>query len=174
MKKFAGVLAVLVSVFALTPGMVFAQTTPDVSGSRKSSDFQASNNPQGNVGTGIQNTNNNLQPIPGKDNFSQPALSGTSDLRVEGVEGEANPNTTSIPNEAVKYPVSVVPYVVISILTLAGVLYVVLQPSDKQNTKETRKTTQEEEVKPEVVSISPKKVKKKTSKKKPSTKKHKK
>lgn len=171
MKKVSLVLGLVASFFVLSVSMAgFAQTTPDVSGSKKSTDFQASNNPQNNVGTGIQTTNNNLQPTPGQSNFSQTALSGSTDLQVAGSESKPNPNTTSTTNASVRYPVNFTPYIVIGLLTLAGILNAVLQPS----TKKTNQPPVISEAKPEVVSISPKKAKKKSSKKKSSAAKRKK
>ncbi len=175
MKKASVFLSLFASVLVVGTALpVLAQTTPDVSGSKKSTDFQPStDNPQGNVGTGLQTTNSGLQPTPGQTNFSQPVLSGSADLQVAGTQSSPNRNTTTATSNAVKYPLNPLPFIVIGLLTLAGVLYTVLQPGNGRGKKlDSTPQIELEDIKPEVVTLKPKKTK--TTKKKSTGKKRKK
>lgn len=159
MQKIRLILGVVLGLFILGFNVpAFAQTTPDVSDSKKSGEVQPSGgNPQNDVGTGLQNTNSSLQPLPGQTNLSQPVLSGKADLQVEGSTAEPNRNTTTAGSEPVRYPRNNLPFVVIGLLTLAGILYYTLQPSNAV----VASSTAQEKVKPEVVNVKPVKANKK-------------
>jgi hypothetical protein len=168
MRKVRYILSVLVAVAGLVsaPVIARAQTSNTISGGR-SADYQPNtDNPQGNVGSGVQNTGTGLQPTPGRTSLSQEKLTGTTNLQVAGVHAQPNPNTTSIAPFKDGSTFVWWPFVVIGILTVGAAVYVVRQPIDKPK-KATVNTSDLDDTKPEPLPVvKPQKpAKKKTAKK---------
>lgn len=182
MKKTALRIAVVLgwSVYVASPAWVYAQAASPISGGSNAADYQPpTDNPQDDAGANLQTPAGDLQPLPGKDNFTQQNLSGRQDLRVVGTTGEANPNTTSTSaNPDNGTSASRLPIAIIGVLTVAAIVYLVIQPEPskrkakraqsviRMTTLDAKSDAQSAPKQPVIVSKKPKKkIKKKHPKK---------
>lgn len=159
-KRIIATMGLLGLIFVAVPAS--AQSSNITGGN--AADYQPpTGNPQNNTTTNLQTTGSGLQPVPGQSNFTQEKLTGATDLQVVGMEtSEPNTNTTSTESTDITTGLNPVPFIVIGLLTFAGVLYVATQPSGSAKTSFLAEpVAAEAAVKPEPLPSTKKPLKKK-------------
>jgi hypothetical protein len=125
-----------VVMLSLFGAPVWAQTNgANIMGGNNASDYQPpTRNPQENVAN-LNQTGGNLQP---QNSVTQTSLPSVGDLRVPGVSGAPNTNTTKTSKpETVTKSINYWPISIIALLTLLAMIYVIVQPDP---TKQKRRT----------------------------------